>query len=200
MKPSYGSPQEMLLRLGTAALLFVCLLAAAFQYYASIPLIPNLIYLLNTLNFIIHEIGHPIFGMLGEFIGYAGGTIFQLLVPAVFVIVSISQGYQLGIWFFVFWFGQNFIHISKYIADARAHELTLFTPAMLSQPMSQQEVHKHHDWSYMLTKLGLLEFDIAISWLVFGAGVLIMLTAAIGAALNGEGFVRRKWNEKFSRE
>lgn len=194
---AYQSPQELAVRLASGLLLLAMLASSAFNYYLDVPIVPNIVYLLDTLNFITHEIGHPLFGLLGEFMLYAGGTLFQLLVPFVCVSVAILQRSLLGVWFFVFWFGQNFVGISRYIADARAHELRLFSPAMLSRPMSQQEVREHHDWTYMLTKLGLLEFDIALSWLVFSAGVLVMLFAVAGAALKLESTIAECWRRRY---
>ena len=40
--------------------------------------------LLDGVDFLIHEAGHPIFGIFGEFIGVAGGSLLQVLVPLAF--------------------------------------------------------------------------------------------------------------------
>ncbi len=187
----------MLFRFAVGAFLFAGLLGAAFGYYAPIPLVSTILSVLNLINFVIHEVGHPLFGFFGRFLTAAGGTIFQLLVPLIFTLVAFLGRYQVAVWFFVFWFGQNFIHVSIYIADARAHELELFTPAMMSQAMSQEEVHKHHDWTYLLTQLGLLDFDIQISWIVYSLGVLIMFGSALGAAFKFEAHIREWCRTKF---
>src|SRR5437899_4450135 len=41
---------------------------------------------LDSLDLAIHEFGHPLFGIFGEFIGFLGGTLMQLLAPAAFVV------------------------------------------------------------------------------------------------------------------
>jgi hypothetical protein len=34
---------------------------------------------MDSVDLAIHEAGHPLFGIFGEFIGYAGGALMQLL-------------------------------------------------------------------------------------------------------------------------
>ncbi len=41
--------------------------------------------LLDNIDLAIHEAGHVFFGPFGEFIGFLGGTLFQLIVPATFL-------------------------------------------------------------------------------------------------------------------
>src|SRR2546422_2587738 len=47
---------------------------------------------LDSLDLAIHEFGHPLFGLFGEFIGVLGGTLMQLLMPAIFVGYFWRQG------------------------------------------------------------------------------------------------------------
>jgi hypothetical protein len=54
-------------------------------YGAYLAFHPEYYSLVDSLDLPIHEAGHPLFGFFGEFIGFAGGTLMQLLVPAVFL-------------------------------------------------------------------------------------------------------------------
>ena len=40
--------------------------------------------LLDGVDLAIHETGHLVFNPFGEFIGFAGGTLFQLIMPLLF--------------------------------------------------------------------------------------------------------------------
>ena len=42
-------------------------------------------HLIDGVNLVIHEAGHLIFSLLGEFMMIAGGSLFQVIMPAVFV-------------------------------------------------------------------------------------------------------------------
>lgn len=117
--------------------------------------------LLAGVDLAIHETGHLIFGPFGEFIGFAGGTIFQLLMPAAFVVYFVRRGEphsaSVGLW----WVGQNCGHIAVYAADARAQELPLVGGG-------------EHDWFYLLSATGHLQSDKGIARAFMAAGFLLI--------------------------
>lgn len=123
-------------------------------------------FLLDTVNFIFHEAGHPIFGIFGEFVGFLGGTLGQLLIPVMFgaYFFKNCQFFSSGI--MLWWFGQNLIGIGTYVADARAQVLPIFANA-------------RHDWAYLLSNTGLLQYDRLIGGALQITGLIIML-ASIG--------------------
>lgn len=112
--------------------------------------------ILDPLNLGIHEVGHLLFGFLGEFIGILGGTLFQLIVP----IYGIFNFYKLQDYFSISlcfgWYAINCYNIATYAADARAMDLPLVSPF---------GGHIKHDWNYMLSKLGWLNSDQLIATL-----------------------------------
>ena len=61
-----------------ALLLLVC--AWIFYRHLQDPMYGGIV---KGLNLAIHEIGHVLFGFVGEFIGIAGGTILQLAAPII---------------------------------------------------------------------------------------------------------------------
>ena len=66
----------------------------------------------------IHETGHLVFRPFGEFIMFAGGTIFQIVMPAVFVGYFVWKEKYYSAAFVLFWVGQSFLNIHVYASDA----------------------------------------------------------------------------------
>lgn len=121
--------------------------------------------LLDGVDLAIHETGHLVFGPFGEFIGFAGGTLFQLIMPLTFVGYFVRRGDQHAASVALWWVGQNCGHIAWYVADARAMALPLVGGG-------------EHDWNYPLGELGLLAQDQAIAHAVVVTGVLLVLGSA----------------------
>ena len=121
---------------------------------------------LDSLDLAIHETGHLVFAFGGDFLMLLGGTLFQLLVPAVFVVALLRQGDRHGASVPLWWLGQNCWNISLYIKDARAQELPLVGGG-------------EHDWALLLGELGWLDRDQAIGGGVFLAGVLLYIGAIV---------------------
>lgn len=122
--------------------------------------------LLDYINLPFHEFGHIFFGILGEGIGIWGGTIFQLLIPLIIFINFYLKRETSGVTFSAFWFGENLLNISWYIADARKMALPLVGGG-------------EHDWNTILSGLGMLEYDSIIAGIVKTFGWLIMLAAVV---------------------
>ena len=121
---------------------------------------------LDSLDLAIHETGHLVFAAGGEFLMLLGGSLFQLLVPAGFVVALWRQGDRHGATVPLWWLGQNCWNVSVYIKDARAEELPLVGGG-------------EHDWALLLGRLGLLERDQAIGGAVYLIGVLLYITAIV---------------------
>jgi hypothetical protein len=112
--------------------------------------------LMNGVFVPIHEGGHLLFRIAGEFLMVAGGTFLQLFAP-----------FALAVYFLF----QQFLAISTYMADARAQDLPLLT---VGDPE-----YVVHDWNYLFGKLGLLTHDIQIASLVRMLGWLGMIGVCI---------------------
>jgi hypothetical protein len=122
--------------------------------------------LLDSLNLVFHEAGHPIFSVFGHTIGFLGGTIMQLLVP---LMVAASAWYKrqavatalAGVWCF-----QNGLNIARYMADARAQVLPLVGGG-------------EHDWNTLLGQWGVLDKDVIYAKTLSNlAGLGILLCCA----------------------
>lgn len=107
-------------------------------------------WILDGIDLVIHEAGHPILGLFGwRFLMVAGGTIFQLAFPIAFAAHFYRERQPRSGDACVFWVGQNFLHIGRYAADARAQLLPLVGGG-------------EHDWTYMLGETHLLIHDVGV--------------------------------------
>ncbi len=121
---------------------------------------------LDNVNLIIHEVGHPVFSIFGRFIGMAGGTIMQTIVPlALILYFSFTKRLFSGA-IVMFWLGQSILNVSVYAADAVETKLPL-----VGGPI--------HDWNYLLSRLHLLPRTGLIAGTFRGIGVLIMVAAIV---------------------
>src|SRR5262249_2787460 len=95
-----------------------------------------------------HEAGHVIFRPFGEFVITLGGTLGQLLVPAVLSAALLLKnrdpfGSSIGLWFM----GVSLLDISPYVFAALNPKLVLLT----GTPGEDGP----HDWIYILEAVGL---------------------------------------------
>ena len=131
---------------------------------------------MHAVNLVFHEAGHVFFSPFGRFIHVLGGTLGQLLIPAIvlgsFLWKRDIFGAVVGTW----WFGESLLDIAPYANDARAGEL------MLLGGVTGSEVEDYHDWEVMLTKLGMMQYDHAIAKTFFTIGSLIMIAAMLWGA------------------
>jgi hypothetical protein len=122
--------------------------------------------LLDNIDLVIHEAGHFFFSLFGKFIYTLGGTLMQIILPSIITTYFLRNHYRTGVQFGLLWFGQNFINISVYAADAQARKLPL---------LGGNKVY--HDWHYLLSSTGLLEFDYLVGYIFFGFAIIIFLVA-----------------------
>lgn len=128
---------------------------------------------LHQVNLPFHEAGHIVFRPFGAFITSLGGTLGQLLMPTTCMVVLLVKtrdpfGASVALW----WVGENFLDIAPYVNDARAGQL-----ALLGGNFGHSSPYGFHDWQYLLTESGLLQYDHALARTAFATGVAIMLLA-----------------------
>jgi len=150
-------------------------------WYARIPFLIWFVYILvrhlndpmyssiiGALNLGIHELGHLIFYFFGKFLNIAGGTILQLAVPVIGMINFYRQRDFFSISLCFGWFSSNLFDVARYVADARAMNLPLVAPFGGTE-------NAVHDWNYMLSHLGILQFDTVVAFFIKGLAIISML-------------------------
>jgi len=120
---------------------------------------------LHLIDLVFHEAGHVIFGFFGRFIGVLGGSLNQVLVPAVCTGVFLARQQYASAAVTLFWTGQSLADVAVYVADGRAMALPLLADGLI------------HDWNFILGRLGLLYSAESLGRLTFGLGALAMLAA-----------------------
>lgn len=118
--------------------------------------------IIDDANLVFHEAGHPIFGLLGPTLGLYGGTLGQLAIPGGIAAAFWARREVVGCAVTGFWFFENFLNISRYMADARPQALPLVGGG-------------EHDWTNIFTRWGVLSSDTAIAGFVAGIGWLGMI-------------------------
>ncbi len=121
---------------------------------------------IHNFNLIIHEAGHAIFRIFGEFIMFLGGTLLQLIVPIVFTGYFFIRQERYSASVTLFWISINLFDISRYMKDAR----TQYLPLLGGEAVT-------HDWFYLFGKLNLLQADTAIGNFVYVIAFMIYLGA-----------------------
>ncbi|MCG8414894.1 MAG: hypothetical protein MI746_11810 [Pseudomonadales bacterium] len=125
----------------------------------------------HNVDLIFHEAGHILFMPFGRFMMFLGGSLFQVLLPLIFVVAFLwvnkdAFAASVCLW----WAGQSLMDVAPYIADARALRLPLLGGG------TGADTPGRHDWAYLLRQMGLLEQDTRIAAAVdfIGSGVLLI--------------------------
>jgi hypothetical protein len=127
----------------------------------------GLVGLMDNVFVPIHEGGHLLFRFFGTTISVAGGTFLQLFVPVALAVYFAFQRQVQGVAFCMFFFFEQLLPMSVYMADARAQELQLITVGDSDDVI--------HDWNYLFTKMGVLEHDTQIAAVVRFVGWIGMI-------------------------
>jgi hypothetical protein len=120
----------------------------------------------SGINLAFHEIGHVFFGFFGnEFLMYAGGTLMEVLVPLIATAMLARQRDTFGVSVGAFWVGTALQGVSLYVSDTRAQQMGRVSLGDYDGP---------DDWTFMLSRWGLIRQDEAIGAWIHGAALLVM--------------------------
>ena len=125
--------------------------------------------ILDGANLVFHEAGHPIFGIFGATLGLYGGTLGQLVFPAVVAGTGFVRRHVVTAAVGIAWFGQNLVNIARYADDARAQELPLVGGG-------------EHDWTAILMRWRALSSDHQVARVIRIVGYGLVLGAAAWSA------------------
>ena len=151
------------------------IIAAVFTvYFLWCAYAPENAYFTHLINLPIHEAGHILFRILGEFMGIAGGSLLQILIPIIFFSYFVYYKKPFSAAIVLFWVGNNFLDVYVYANDAVVMQLPLLSGLTGAEG-------GFHDWNYILTETGLLDKTNLIAKLLRFTGTLLTVAAAIGA-------------------
>jgi hypothetical protein len=134
--------------------------------------------ILHRIDLVFHEAGHVLFRPLGDFLMVLGGSLLQVLLPAVAAGAFLLRhhnpfGASVGLW----WTGQNLADVAVYIGDARALRLPLLGGG------SGADRPGMHDWHNILGRLGWLDHDRMLAGATDVLGVILMGAALVWGAV-----------------
>jgi hypothetical protein len=153
-------------------IIFAAVLSIYFLWIAYDPMQGSF---LDNVDLPIHETGHLLFRPLGEFMGVAGGSVFQVIFPAAFMVYFIWNEKYYSAAVVLFWVGQSLLNVYVYAADAVVMQLVL-TSGMTGSEGS------FHDWNYLLTETGLIGSTKTIAGIIRLAGALVIISAGVISA------------------
>lgn len=154
---------------------FKTVLAAVFTiYFLWCAYAPENAYFTHLINLPIHEAGHIIFRLFGEFMGIAGGSLLQILVPVVFFGYFVFYKKPFSASIVLFWVGNNFLDVYVYANDAVVMQLPLLSGLTGAEG-------GFHDWNYLLTETNLIDKTYLIAKILRFTGTVITVAAAIAA-------------------
>ncbi len=129
--------------------------------------------LFGGITFGIHELGHVIFGFLGQWLSIAGGSLAQIAAPVVAAFMLLRQRDYFGVAVGGSWIGFSLFNVATYIEDARSRQIPLL--GLTADPI--------HDWNYLLSSVGLLAID----------GFLAFLTRVLAFSVWGGSIALGAW-------
>ena len=150
-------------------LIFAILISIYFLSIAYAPLNGSF---LDLVDLPIHETGHLLFRLFGEFMMIAGGSLFQVIVPAVFVGYFFWNEKYYSAAIVLFWVGQSILNVFVYANDAVVMQLVLLGGLTGSEG-------SFHDWNFLLRETGLLNSTKIVAGLIRGIGTITIIAAAI---------------------
>ena len=127
-------------------------------------------HLIDGVNLVIHEAGHLIFSPFGEFTMIAGGSLFQVIMPALFVGYFWYNSKYYSAALVLFWVGESILNVSVYAGDSLALQLPLLG--------GQDSIH---DWNYLLGTMNLLPATAKIAGGIRVLGTIAIALAAFGS-------------------
>ena len=141
-------------------------------YFVWIALDPMQGSFLDNVDLPVHEFGHLLFRPFGQFLMVAGGSLFQVIMPAIFVGYFIWQRSFYSAAIVLFWVGQSILNVWVYAADAIVMKLVLTSGFTGSEG-------SFHDWNYLLTATGLLSSTKIVAGAIRLAGTLVIISAVV---------------------
>jgi hypothetical protein len=124
---------------------------------------------------VFHEAGHVLFRLFGEWMMFLGGTLGQLLMPALIVAAFLWKnrdpfGAAVGLWLL----GVSLLDVAPYMYDALEPQLMLLS--------GRSGEDGGHDWIYLFESMGLRPRAQAIGTLTHRLGSLVVLLSLAWAA------------------
>ena len=120
-----------------------------------------------------HEFGHLFFAFMGHFMGVAGGSLMQLLVPIGTGGLLLARRDYFGASVAGCWLSFSLSNLAVYVGDAVAQELPL---------VSFSPDGGEHDWFYLLDHFNALGYDLRLALIIRRIALLVLAVSFLSGA------------------
>jgi hypothetical protein len=131
------------------------------------PAAGGLLAFVHLVDLVFHEAGHVIFGIFGRFLGILGGSLNQVLIPAICTGYFVWHRQPAAAAVMLFWVGESVTDVAIYVADGRDMALPLLAEGLI------------HDWNWILSELSLRNQARPIGVGVFVLGVALTASSIV---------------------
>ena len=176
----YVKPETNPLIFGGRALFFLVIFFWGLKFIF-MPMASNDVFdsIWHLVNLPFHEFGHILFRPFGRLMTSLGGSIAQVLMPVICLVVFLIKTRDtFAASFTLWWTGQNFMDLAPYINDARSLTLPL-----LGGNTGRTSPYGFHDWEFILKETNLLRYDHVLANLAHRLGILLMICAFVWGAV-----------------
>lgn len=149
--------------------IFAALMSIYFLWIAYAPMNGSF---LDLVDLPIHEFGHILLSPFGQFVSVAGGSLFQVMMPAIFVGYFLWNGKYYSASIVLFWVGQSILNVFVYAQDAIVMQIVLLGGLTGSEG-------SFHDWNYLLTQTGLINSTKTVAGLIRFSGTILIIAASV---------------------
>lgn len=146
--------------------IFLILLTGFFSFQIIVS--PQHWIFLDNVNLLIHEAGHLVCFAFGQFIYILGGSLMQIIIPVLFFLYFFLRNEYVSAGFIIFWISNNIISVSVYMSDAVNMQLPLIGGEGVI-----------HDWNWLFTNMGLLQYSESIGNIFFWIGIVGVFVSLI---------------------
>lgn len=144
------------------------------------PASGGLLAFVHLIDLVFHEAGHVIFGLFGRFLGMLGGSLNQVLVPALCTGYFLWHARPAAAAVTLAWAGESLADVAIYVADGRDMALPLLAEGLT------------HDWNWILSELSLRNQAPMLGRVVLVLAILVMVAAVALLAVD----LLRHWSRR----
>ncbi|GAB5409078.1 MAG: hypothetical protein BalsKO_14430 [Balneolaceae bacterium] len=135
------------------------------------PILNFLFFIIDTLDLLLHEGGHTIFGLFGwRFLTILGGSLMAILIPFLLFLTAWNKKQRILAQTCLFQMGYSTFVSAIYCADAYYRVLPL---------IGNDSSKEGHDYANMLGALHIINKNMEVAWVIFGFGILFLLISII---------------------
>lgn len=135
------------------------------------PVLNFIFFIIDTLDLLLHEGGHTIFGLFGwRFLTILGGSLMAVLIPFLLFLTAWDKKQKVLAQACLFQMGYSIFVSAIYCADAYYRVLPL---------IGNDESKEGHDYANMLGALNIVHKNMEVAWVIFSFGVLFLILSFI---------------------